>query len=244
MRSFGELGRVGIEGTGSYGAGLTRHLAKAGITILEIDGPDRSDRRPRGKDDDLDAINAAKAALHQHRTPSRSSRHRHVGSDLARLKTEARVRFTPSRRQAHRGEPCAARLRSQRVGVPEKLTYLLFLKMAEERATLALTRSGSCRGVLLARATRTVFARRWKTQPHPAWRRCPAKAAGTGRVAPVQWCSAASARTRSPNELTTSTSTTSDHENQAAADVEPPTSWTTGSLGSGQRAVYRMRTAW
>lgn len=68
IAEFGELARIGIEGTGSYGAGLTRHLAKAGVTILEVDRPDRSDRRRKGKDDDLDAINAACAALNQRRT--------------------------------------------------------------------------------------------------------------------------------------------------------------------------------
>jgi transposase len=65
---FGDLARIGVEGTGSYGAGLTRHLAKAGVTTLEVDRPDRSDRRRKGKDDDLDAINAARAALHGQRT--------------------------------------------------------------------------------------------------------------------------------------------------------------------------------
>jgi transposase len=74
IRGHGELVRVGIEGTGSYGAGLTRHLAKAEITILEVDRPDRSDRRRKGKDDDLDAINAARAALHQRRTTVPKSR--------------------------------------------------------------------------------------------------------------------------------------------------------------------------
>jgi transposase len=53
---FGDLIRIGVEDTGSYGAGLTRHLAKAGVMILEVD---RSDRRRKGKGDDLDAINAA-----------------------------------------------------------------------------------------------------------------------------------------------------------------------------------------
>jgi transposase len=65
---FGEPARIGVEGTGSYGAGLTRHLVKAGVTVLEVDRPDRSDRRRKGKDDDLDAINAARAVLHRHRT--------------------------------------------------------------------------------------------------------------------------------------------------------------------------------
>lgn len=65
---FGDLARIGVEGTGSYGAGLTRHLAKAGVMILEVDRPDRSDRRRKGKDDDLDVINAARAALQGRRT--------------------------------------------------------------------------------------------------------------------------------------------------------------------------------
>ncbi|OJU39032.1 MAG: hypothetical protein BGN97_12790 [Microbacterium sp. 69-10] len=68
VRSNGELVRIGIEGTGSYGAGLTRHLARNEGTVLEVDRPDRSDRRRKGKDDDLDAINAAPAALHERRT--------------------------------------------------------------------------------------------------------------------------------------------------------------------------------
>lgn len=63
FRSFGELVRVGVEATGSYGAGITRHLALAGIPVLEVTGPDRSLRRAKGKDDELDAIAAAQAAL-------------------------------------------------------------------------------------------------------------------------------------------------------------------------------------
>jgi transposase len=63
MRAFGDVRRIGIEGTGSYGAGLLRHLQQAGIEILEVNRPDRSDRRRRGKDDTLDAENAAHAAL-------------------------------------------------------------------------------------------------------------------------------------------------------------------------------------
>lgn len=65
---YGALIRIGVEGTGSYGAGLTRHLAKAGVTVLEVDRPDRSDRRRKGKDDDLDPINAARAAKTNRRT--------------------------------------------------------------------------------------------------------------------------------------------------------------------------------
>ena len=63
MRSFGEVVRVGIECTGTYGAGLLRYLEQAGITVLEVTAPDKSDRRKRGKDDTLDAGNAAHAAF-------------------------------------------------------------------------------------------------------------------------------------------------------------------------------------
>ncbi len=61
MRSFGELQRVGVESTGSYGAGLLRFLQQAGVMVLEVTAPDRQDRRKRGKNDDLDAQNAAHA---------------------------------------------------------------------------------------------------------------------------------------------------------------------------------------
>ena len=62
FRSHGELLRVGVESTGSYGAGITRHLALSGVPVLEVTGPDRAGRRARGKDDALDAIAAAEAA--------------------------------------------------------------------------------------------------------------------------------------------------------------------------------------
>ena len=68
MRSFGDIRKVGVEGTGSYGAGITRHLTEAGIEVLEVDRPDRSDRRRRGKSDTLDAQAAALAALAGRRT--------------------------------------------------------------------------------------------------------------------------------------------------------------------------------
>src|SRR4051794_19478933 len=63
MRSFGALQRVGVEATGTYGAGLLRCLQRAGVEVLEVTAPDAQDRRRRGKNDDLDAQNAAPAAF-------------------------------------------------------------------------------------------------------------------------------------------------------------------------------------
>ena len=74
MRSFGELRRVGIEATGTYGAGLLRYLQTAGVEVLEVTAPDRGDRRRRGKSDDLDAQNAAHAAFAGRRTVTPKSR--------------------------------------------------------------------------------------------------------------------------------------------------------------------------
>ncbi len=62
LRRFGVVERVGVEGTGSYGAGLTRHLLDHGIVVVEVDRPNRQTRRRRGKTDPLDAISAARAA--------------------------------------------------------------------------------------------------------------------------------------------------------------------------------------
>jgi len=62
-RSFGRMARAGIEGTSSYGAGLTRFLESRGISVVEITRPNRSRRRNRGKSDPTDAESAARAVL-------------------------------------------------------------------------------------------------------------------------------------------------------------------------------------
>jgi len=63
MRGRGELVRVGVEGTGSYGAGLARYLAAEGVEVTEVIRPNRQARRRRGKSDAADAVAAALAAL-------------------------------------------------------------------------------------------------------------------------------------------------------------------------------------
>jgi transposase len=60
---YGEVVKVGMEGTGSYGAGLARWLRARQITVIEVDRPDRRTRRRRGKSDALDAEAAARAVL-------------------------------------------------------------------------------------------------------------------------------------------------------------------------------------
>ncbi len=60
-RRFGAVERVGIEGTGSYGAGLSRWLRARGVVVVEVARPKRPARRGRGKSDPVDAEAAARA---------------------------------------------------------------------------------------------------------------------------------------------------------------------------------------
>jgi len=62
LGGFGTVALVGIEGTGSYGAGLARHVTAAGVRVVEAVRSDRQDRRRQGKSDPLDAVSAARAA--------------------------------------------------------------------------------------------------------------------------------------------------------------------------------------
>jgi len=63
LEEFGEVDCIGVEGTGSYGAGLARHMKAVGLRVLEVGRPDRQLRRRRGKSDPVDAEAAARAVF-------------------------------------------------------------------------------------------------------------------------------------------------------------------------------------
>jgi len=63
LAGHGTLMRVGVEGTGSYGAGLAAALTSRGLELVEVNRPSRATRRARGKSDPIDAEAAARAAL-------------------------------------------------------------------------------------------------------------------------------------------------------------------------------------
>jgi transposase len=65
VAGHGEILRAGLEGTGSYGAGLAKRLRVAGITVIDVIAPDKQERRLRGKTDQIDAYSAARAVLSQ-----------------------------------------------------------------------------------------------------------------------------------------------------------------------------------
>ena len=98
LRGFGPIALVGVEGTGSYGVGLARHLRVEGVAVVEIDRPNRAKRRQKGKSDTLDAISAARVAHSGDATGQAKTRDGNVeGIRVLRL---ARVSALKARTQA------------------------------------------------------------------------------------------------------------------------------------------------
>ena len=118
---FGELGclvRVGVEGCGSYGAGLARYLCAAGIEVVEVNRPNRQLRRQRGgKSDPVDAEGAARAAASGQATAVPKSGDGPV--ECIRMLLVARRSATKARTQA------ANQIHSLVVTAPEQVKHQL-----------------------------------------------------------------------------------------------------------------------
>ncbi len=61
--SHGPIAKIGVESTGSYGAGLTRHLVAAEHDVFEVNRPEKATRVKHGKSDPVDAYSAAEQVL-------------------------------------------------------------------------------------------------------------------------------------------------------------------------------------
>jgi len=129
MASHGELVKVGVEGTGSYGAGLARHLAANGVAVVEVDRPNRQMRRRRGKSDPTDAEAAARAALSGEASGAPKSKDGAV--EALRALRVARRGAIKARTQA------ANALRDVIVSAPEALRARVAGLSADERVELA-----------------------------------------------------------------------------------------------------------
>ena len=115
LAGFGPVTRIGVEGTGSWGVGLTRFLDDHAMMVVEVDGPNRQTRRRVGKSDPTDAISAARAALSGTATVTPKSRNGRV--------EEMRVLLV-ARRSA----------RQQRIQTLNQLRHLVFTAPEEIRA--------------------------------------------------------------------------------------------------------------
>ena len=106
-------GRVwAVEGTGSYGAGLTDYLQGVGERVVEVDHPHRRDSDERGKSDELDAIRAARMII---------GRDRHTQPRQRRGPREAlRVLVIARRGAVHTRTDAIRQLKSLVVSLPDR----------------------------------------------------------------------------------------------------------------------------
>lgn len=155
LRGFGTVASVGVEGTGSWGAGLARHLAAEGVTVLEVNRPNRQARRRRGKSDPADAEAAARAVLAREAT----------GTPKATTGTVEAVRLLRlARRSAMKARTQAAnQIHSVIDTAPEELrAQLIVLPMSVRVARCSRFRPGDVSSpVGAAKLALTSLARRW-----------------------------------------------------------------------------------
>jgi len=124
MGAFGSVAKVGVEGTGAYGAGLSRFLARAGVEVIEVDRPNRQMRRLTGKSDPADALEAARAVLSGRATGAPKSRTGNVEAIRAlvvakRSAREARLRAVHQMRQLSYTAPDQLRVRLKGLATTE-----------------------------------------------------------------------------------------------------------------------------
>ncbi len=102
LGGFGTVCLAGIEGAGSYGAGLSRYVTAAGVRVVEAGRPGRQDRRRAGKSDPLDAVSAARAAQSGRARGAPKGRDGAAGAIRALMvaKRSARSERTPAINQA------------------------------------------------------------------------------------------------------------------------------------------------
>ena len=157
-RSLGSICAFGIEGTGSYGAGLSRFLCDHDYPVFEVNHPHRQLRRQKGKDDTLDAEGAARSVLAGQATaapkPGTSAveiiRHLKVARDTA---VKARSQAIQTLRAIIVSAPSV--LREQLDSISGKMTLLRHLAALRPGPLTSTTAS--------AKASLRAIARRWLT---------------------------------------------------------------------------------
>ena len=90
MSSFGVVARIGVESTGSYGAGLTRYLSAHGVRVIEVNQPHAHTRLRIGKSDPIDAEAASQGLGRRTYNPAQGDHGGHRGH--SRHSSGSRVR--------------------------------------------------------------------------------------------------------------------------------------------------------
>lgn len=156
VESHGSVAGIGVEGTGSYGAGLSRVLRRAGHLVVEVNRPDRQARRSQGKSDTADAVAAALAVV-----SGRASSVPKSGDGIVESIRVLRVASRSTRRQMSRIEGQVAQLL---VNSPERLRIRLQPLTTAERMKAAANLRPGADPAQVAAATRTALrtlARQW-----------------------------------------------------------------------------------
>jgi transposase len=153
---FGAVERVGVEGTGTYGAGLARFVRAYGLQVVEVNRPDRSLRRRRGKSDPIDAQAAARSTLARVAVTIPKTREGQV--EMIRV-------LRVARRGAMKARVAAAeQLHGVLYSAPEELRQpLLGLKTKALVGVCAAMRPGPLTSPMAAtKASLRTLARRWQ----------------------------------------------------------------------------------
>ena len=153
--SFGKLSRAGVEGTGTYGAGLARFLSENEVEVLEVNRPDRSMRRFRGKSDPTDAESAARSVLagNARAIPKLQS----GAAEAVRIASVARRSAVKARTQA------INQLRSLLVSAPENIRARLWKSNPGQcvKGCMHLRTLGKTTSLKTLATTLRLLAKRW-----------------------------------------------------------------------------------
>lgn len=125
LAAHGEVTSIGIEGTSSYGTGITRAAVAAGLEVFEVIRPERSVRRREGKSDPLDAYQAAQAVLAGRASAAAKT------ADITALRALHNARRSAVKARAAVQVQIGHQLITSPVGIREKYRNLTTLRLVQ-----------------------------------------------------------------------------------------------------------------
>ncbi len=156
LRDHGTVRCVGVEATGSYGAGLSRHLVAQKVSVLEVIPPRRRSRRGRDKSDPADAEAAARAALSGHTTGLPKS----ADGGVEALRMIRLVRSSAIKARTQATNQLHALVETAPAALRERLRHHSIVELVNEaprwRPGTIVDPDSACRGTLAP------LARRWR----------------------------------------------------------------------------------